>query len=224
MRIQEWPQHERPRERFAALGAQALSAAELLAILLGHGHAGVSAVELARRALVEAGSLRALLHMEPKQLSQLSGWGPARAMRLLASVELCRRSLEEELKRQQSLCSPTETRDFLKAHLRDRRHEVFVVVFLDNQHRILAVEDLFRGSLDSCSVHPREVVKHALRHGAGAVILAHNHPSGLAEPSPADRNLTNKLKQALALVDVRTLDHFVIGDGEPVSFAERGWI
>lgn len=224
MRIREWPKHERPRERFSEYGAQALSSAELLAILLGHGQAGLSAVDLARQTLAQTGSLRALLHMDPKQLSQLPGWGPARAMRLLSGVELCRRALAEDLKRQQSLCSPGETREFLKAHLRDRCHEVFVVVFMDNQHRILAVEDLFRGSLDSCSVHPREVIKHALRLGSGAVIVAHNHPSGMPEPSPADKLLTTKLKSALALVDVRLLDHFVVGDGEPVSFAERGWL
>ena len=224
MRIQEWPLNERPRERLQRQGASVLSDAELIAILLGHGIAGCSAVDIARQTLNTTGGLRQLLTASFEDVSQLPGWGPARTCRLAAAVELNKRHLQATVLSRESICSPHDTRKFLKARLRDLEHEVFAVVFLDNQHRVIAVEDLFRGTLDSCSVHPREVVKQALKHQAGAVILAHNHPSGVAEPSPADRHITTRLKEALALVDVRTLDHLVIGDGEPVSFAERGWL
>ncbi|MEO6698265.1 MAG: DNA repair protein RadC [Paraperlucidibaca sp.] len=224
MRIQEWPLSERPRERLQRQGANVLSDAELLAILLGHGIAGFSAVDIARQTLNATGGLRQLMMASFDEVSKLPGWGPARTCRLVAAVELNKRHLQAAVLSRESLCSPHDTRAFLRARLRDLQHEVFVVVFLDNQHRVIAVEDLFRGTLDSCSVHPREVVKQALKHQAGAVILAHNHPSGVAEPSPADRHITTRLKEALALVDIRTLDHLVIGDGEPVSFAERGWL
>lgn len=224
MRIHEWPLSERPRERLQKQGAAVLSDAELVAILLGHGIAGFSAVDIARQTLNSTGGLRQLLNAPFDVISALPGWGPARTSRLVAAVELNKRHLQQTVLCRESLCSPHDTRRFLKARLRDLPYEVFAVVFLDNQHRVIAVEDLFRGTLDSCSVHPREVVKQALKHQAGAVILAHNHPSGVAEPSPADRHITSRLKEALALVEVRTLDHLVIGDGEPVSFAERGWL
>ncbi len=224
MRINDWPAEERPREKLFAQGAAALSNAELLALLVGHGQAGLNAVDLARVALAHFGSLRKLLDAPPARLAALPGWGPARAARLRAVVELSRRQLGEDLHRQDKLRSPADTRDFLRARLRGYDHEVFAVLFLDNQHRVITYEELFTGTLDSCSVHPREVVKRSLAHGAGAVIFAHNHPSGVAEPSGADRQITRRLQEALALVEVRTLDHLVIGDGEPVSFAERGWL
>lgn len=224
MGIRDWPAAERPRERLLAQGAEALSNAELLALVIGHGGAGRDAVDLARQALAHFDGLRNLLEAPSGQLTALPGWGDTRAARLQAIVELGRRHLGEGLKRQDKLCSPGDTRAYLRARLRSRDQEVFSVVFLDNQHRVIAIEDLFRGTLDSCSVHPREVVKRSLAHHAGAVILAHNHPSGVAEPSAADRKITKTLQQALATIDVRTLDHLVIGDGEPVSFAERGWL
>lgn len=224
MRIHEWPLSERPRERLQHNGAHVLSHAELIAILLGNGMAGASAVDIARQSLNAMGGLRALLSASFEELSRLHGWGPARTSRLLAAMELSKRHLQETVLSRESLCSPQDTHKFLKARMRDLPYEVFAVVFLDNQHRVIAIEDLFRGTLDSCSVHPREVVKQALKHQAGAVILAHNHPSGVAEPSPADRQITTRLKDALALVEIRTLDHLVIGEGDPVSFAERGWL
>lgn len=224
MRIRDWPAGERPREKLLLNGAASLSTAELLALLIGHGRPGQTALDIAREGLVHFDGLRHLLDAAPTQISARPGWGPARTARLLAAAELGRRYLGEGLGRGDKLCSPQATREFLRARLRGYDHEVFAVVFLDNQHRVITVEELFRGTLDSCSVHPREVVKRSLAHRAGAVILAHNHPSGVAEPSPADRQITRRLQEALALVEVRTLDHLVIGDGEPVSFAERGWL
>lgn len=224
MRIRDWPAAERPREKLLTHGARQLSTAELLALCIGHGQQGRTAVDLGRDALTHFGSLRGLLDAPVNDLAALPGWGPARTARLLAAIELGRRQLEEPLARQAKLSGPEDTRAFLRACLRHYDHEVFAVLFLDNQHRVIHFEELFRGTVDSCSVHPREVVKRALHHRAGAVIFAHNHPSGVAEPSPADRQITRRLKEALALVDVRTLDHLVIGDEHPVSFAERGWL
>ncbi|PQA40546.1 RadC family protein [Amnimonas aquatica] len=224
MRIRDWPAEERPREKLLHQGAATLSTAELLALFIGHGRPGLTAVDIARQALGRHRGLRNLLDASPADIMAQPGWGPARTARLLAAVELGRRHLGEALQRENKLCSPHDTRAFLRARLRDRDREVFTVVFMDNQHRVIAVEDLFHGTLDSCSVHPREVVKRALAHQAGALILAHNHPSGIAEPSAADRRITERLQNALALIDVRVLDHLVIGDGEPVSFAERGWL
>lgn len=224
MRISDWPQDERPREKLLGQGPAALSNAELLALFIGHGQPGMTAVDLARSALNRFGGLRNLLDASPASIGSHPGWGPARTARVLAAVELSRRYLGEELSRSDKLTSPAATRAFLRARLRGHDHEVFAVLFLDSQHRVITYEELFRGTLDSCSVHPREVVKRSLAHQAGAVIFAHNHPSGVAEPSPADRQITRRLQEALALVEVRTLDHLVIGDGEPVSFAERGWL
>lgn len=224
MRIRDWPANERPREKLLTRGAASLSDAELLALFIGHGQRGLTAVDLARQTLRSQGGLRRLLELPAQTVTALPGWGPARSARLLAALELARRQLAETLQRPHQLTSPDATRQFLRAQLRRYDHEVFAVLFLDNQHRVIAYEELFRGTLDSCAVHPREVVKQALAHRAGAVIFAHNHPSGVAEPSPADRQLTTRLKQALSLVDIRTLDHLVIGDHEPVSFAERGWL
>ena len=224
MRISDWPAEERPREKLLGQGPAALTTAELLALFIGHGRPGVTAVDLARHALAHFGGLRSLIDAPVEAISARQGWGPARTARLIAAVELSRRYLGENLNRQGKLCSPQATREFLRARLRGYDHEVFAVVFLDNQHRVITIEELFRGTLDSCSVHPREVVKRSLAHRAGAVIFAHNHPSGVAEPSLADRQITRRLQDALALIEVRTLDHLVIGDGDPVSFAERGWL
>jgi DNA repair protein RadC len=150
--------------------------------------------------------------------------GPAKFGEIQAALELGRRYLDEQLRSGDALSSPTDTRRYLSARLKGYRHEVFAALFLDNQHRVLAYEELFQGTLDNCQVHPREVVKKALNHHAGAVILAHNHPSGVAEPSASDRSITRRLADALALIDVRTLDHIVVGDTETISFAERGWL
>lgn len=224
MSIRDWPATERPREKLLASGARALSDAELLAIFLRTGVAGCSAVDLARRLLSEFGSLRALLEADLARFSQSPGLGPAKYAQLQAVLEMARRHLAERLKRDSALESPQAVRDYLKARLRHEPHEVFGCLFLDARHRVLAFEVLFHGSIDGASVYPRQVVKRALAHNAAALILTHNHPSGVAEPSEADRQLTRRLKEALALVEVRVLDHFIVGDGEPLSMAELGWI
>lgn len=211
-----------PRERLLARGAPSLTDAELLAVFLGTGVAGRPAVDLARDLLAEAGGLRVLLDRETRQLARLRGVGPARAARFHAALEISRRYLEQSLARQDVMTNPAATRRFLTARLRHLRHEVFACLFLDSQHRVIAFRELFRGTIDGASVYPREVVAEALAHNAAALILAHNHPSGVAEPSLADRQITRRLVEALALMDIRVLDHVVIGDGEAVSFAERG--
>ncbi len=224
MSIREWPEQDRPREKLLAKGAATLSDAELLAIFLRTGVAGCSAVDLARRLLAEFGSLRALLEADLTAFSAHVGLGPAKFSQLQAVLEMARRHLAERLKRDSALESPQAVRDYLKACLRHEAHEVFACLFLDSKHRVLAFEVLFHGSIDSASVYPRQVVKRALAHNAAALIITHNHPSGVAEPSPADRLLTERLKEALALVDVRVLDHFIVGVGEPLSLAEYGWL
>ncbi|MGQ0529365.1 MAG: RadC family protein [Panacagrimonas sp.] len=224
MSIADWPEDERPREKLLARGADALSDAELLAIFLRTGVAGRSAVDLARDLLSRFGSLRALVKASPEQFCEARGLGLAKYVQLQAVIEMGRRVLAEDLRRRDALSDPAATRKYLTAWLRDRDREVFAALFLDAQHRVLAAEELSQGTLDAASVYPREVVKRALALGAAAVIFAHNHPSGVAEPSAADRVLTERLKQALALVDVRVLDHFVVGEGPPTSFAERGWL
>jgi DNA repair protein RadC len=222
--IKRWPEAERPREKLIARGASALSDAELLALLLRTGHRGRDALEVARDLLVRFGGLRALLAAEPRTLCGTRGIGPAKYAELQAAAELGRRQMGEGLARGAPLTDPEATRRFLIGKLRDLPHEVFACLYLDNRHRVIAFEELFRGTLDGASVHPREVVKATLRHNAAALILAHNHPSGVAEPSDADRLITRRLREALGLVDVRVLDHFVVGDGYAVSFAERGWL
>jgi DNA repair protein RadC len=222
MSIRDWPEGERPREKLLEMGASALTEAELLAILLRTGVKGRSALDVARNLLVEFGSLRALLSAERERLCKAPGLGPARYVALQASLELARRHYQELMRSGSALANPRATREFLRVRLRDLPHEVFCCVFLDNRHRVIAFEELFRGTIDGASVHPREVVKQALSRNAAAVILAHNHPSGLAEPSQADQLITRRLKEALALVDIRVLDHVVIGDGVCESFAERG--
>ncbi|MGH8273420.1 MAG: RadC family protein [Gammaproteobacteria bacterium] len=222
MSIRDWPEGERPREKLLARGAGALSDAELLAIFLRTGTRGKSALDLARELIVLHKGLRSLFAADVADFTRMPGLGKVKYAQLQAALALARRHLAEEIKRGAAITSPAATREFLLATLRDRPHEVFCCFYLDTRHRMLDFEELFRGTLDGASVHPREVVKSALSRNAAAVIFAHNHPSGVAEPSDADRRLTRRLTEALALVDVRVLDHFVIGDGEPVSFAERG--
>ncbi len=224
MAITDWPMDERPREKLLQKGAAALSDAELLAIFLRTGIPGKTAVDLARELLQEYGGLRRLLLADLKRFCASPGLGEAKYALLQAVMEMARRNLGEGLKRGSALESPEATRQYLQARLRHHAHEVFCCLFLDNRHRVIEVEDLFHGTIDGASVHPREVVKRALHHNAAALILAHNHPSGIAEPSDADRFITRRLRDALELVDVRVLDHFIVGDGMPLSFAERGWI
>jgi DNA repair protein RadC len=224
MAIRDWPEAERPRERLARQGAAALSDAELLAIFLRVGLPGKSAVDLARELLDSfEGDLASLAHASTKDLARLRGIGPAKAAQLAAALELARRALATPMKLKDALASPEAVRDWLRLSLGQTPHEVFMALWLDAQNRLIASEELFRGTLTQTSVYPREVVKRALEHNAGAVILAHNHPSGLAEPSRADEVLTSSLKQALAMVDVKLLDHFIVaGSARPLSFAERG--
>ncbi len=222
MSIKDWPADERPREKLLAKGSGALTDAELLAIFLRTGITGKTAVDLARELLDQFGSLQALLNADQTQFCQGKGLGSAKYTQLQAVLEMARRHFVEILQRGDALTSPEATRAYLSAQLRGYSYEVFACLFLDNQHRIIQLEELFRGTIDGASVYPREVAKRALFHNAAAVIFAHNHPSGINEPSQADRNITDKLKQALTLFDIRVLDHFIIGDGEPYSFAENG--
>ncbi len=222
MSIRDWPDDARPREKLLTRGATALSDAELLAIFLRTGVPGRSAVDLARDLLTEYGGLRELLGADQASFCKGLGLGPAKFTQLQAVLEMSRRYLEETLKRGDALESVADTRRYLTTQLRHQPHEVFACLFLDNRHRVISFEELFQGTIDGASVHPRQVVKRALYHNAAALILAHNHPSGIAEPSRADEQITLRLKEALSLIDVRVLDHFIIGDGEPVSFAERG--
>lgn len=222
MTIRDWPKAERPREKLLERGAYALSDAELLAVLLGSGMRGGSAVGLARDLLTEFGSLRDLLTSERARCLRQPGVGVARYSLLQAALELARRHYRETLSICPVLSAPEATHTFLLAQLRDRPFEVFCCLHLDNRHRLIAFEEMFRGTIDSASVHPREVVREALMHNSAAVILAHNHPSGMAEPSQADELITRRLKEALALVDVRVLDHVIIGDSRCFSFAQHG--
>lgn len=224
MAITDWPAEERPREKLLARGAETLSDAELLAIFFRTGTRGKTAVDLARELLSRFGGLRNLLTADRHALCETSGLGEAKYIQLVAALEMGRRHLEARVARGGALESPDDTLRFLQASLRDRPYEVFCCLFLDNRHRVLAFEELFRGTLNGTAVYPREVVKRALALNAAAVILVHNHPSGVAEPSRADEVLTERLQEALALVDIRVLDHFVVGDGETVSFSERGLI
>ena len=224
MHIRDWPAHERPRERLLAGGPAQLSDAELLAIFLGSGLRGQDAVATARELLARHGPLRRLLEHTPAELAKLHGLGPARACRLAAALELCNRYLAAGLERGEALSDPHAAGRYFAQRLRGQPQEVFACLFLDARHRALAFEELFHGTIDGAEVHPREVVRRALAHNAAAVIAGHNHPSGNPEPSAADRAVTAQLKQSLALVDVRLLDHFVIGDGPPASMAARGWV
>jgi DNA repair protein RadC len=222
MAITDWPLQERPRERLLALGAAALADAELLAILLRTGVKGKSAVDVARQLLGRFGSVSALLEAGSENLAGTPGLGSAKLAQLQAALELARRALKEEISSRDALSSPRAVRDYLRLLLAGREQEVFVVLLLDAQHRVIASEELFHGTLTQTSVYPREVVKCALKHNAAAVIFAHNHPSGVAEPSHADEILTRSLKAALALVDIQVLDHFIVAGSRTMSFAERG--
>jgi len=222
MAITDWPAGERPREKLLLRGASSLSDAELLAIFLRTGVTGKSAVDLARELVTHFGNLTQMFAASEQEFCAIHGIGQAKYVQLQAVLEMSRRALQEEFQRGDALNSPRAVRDYLQLLLGGRQQEVFLVLFLDTQHRVIASEELFHGTLSQTSVYPREVVKRALAHNAAAVILAHNHPSGVAEPSQADQLLTNALKQALGLVDVRVLDHFVVAMGQTLSFAERG--
>ena len=224
MGIRDWPDQERPREKLINQGAGALSDAELLAIFLRTGISGCSAVDLARQMLTRLGGLQGVLQASIDEFAQIRGLGTAKYVQLQAVLEIGRRYLIDEVRRGDVLDSPQATRDLLGLKMRHLSYEVFACLFLDNQHQVIHYEEMFRGTLDGASVYPREVVKRALELDAKALIFAHNHPSGIAEPSQADRDLTVRLQEALGLLEIRVLDHFIVGDGEPVSFAERGLI
>jgi len=222
MPISDWPSAERTRERLLSHGAGRLSDAELLAVFLRTGMTGQSALDLARALLGRFGGISGILAADRVALSGQKGFGVARYCQLTAAVELMRRALREDMGRRDVLSAPGAVKDYLCLKLRDLPHEVFLCVYLDAQNRVIGDEELFRGTLTQTSVYPREVVKRALAHNAASIILAHNHPSGVAEPSRADEALTRALREALALVDVRVLDHFVVAGNTATSFAERG--
>jgi DNA repair protein RadC len=222
MAIRDWPADERPREKLLERGADSLTDAELLALFLRTGVTGKSAVDLARELLDRFGGLSRLCLADLEQICDAPGLGPAKYAQLKAVMEMARRALKEDMQSGDALSSPAAVRSYLSLLLKDKPHEEFWAVFLDAQNRTIQAEMLFRGTLTQTSVYPREVVKRALYHNAAALIFAHNHPSGIAEPSRSDEALTGALKQALALVDVKVLDHFVIGAGTAMSFAERG--
>ena len=220
MAISDWPAEERPRERLLAHGASALSDAELLALFLRTGTRGRSAVDLARDLLAKSQGLEGLLNAGTALRAR--GLGPAKAAQLAAVLEVARRCLGARLRSGNALASPASVRDYLRLALAGKEHEAFLCLWLDSQHCVLSCEEAFRGTLGQTSVYPREIVKSALRANAAAVIFAHNHPSGAAQPSRADELLTRNLKEALALVDIKVLDHFVVAGGQTLSFAERG--
>lgn len=216
------PADQRPREKLLARGAAALADTELLALLLRTGIVGRDVFALADQVLDEFGGFAGLLQAGPDDLQRIKGLGPAKRAEIVAVIEIARRALAQQMQAAPVFDAPQKVKDYLALHLAGRAQEVFAVLFLDGQHRLLAMREMFQGSLTQTSVYPREVVKAALAHNAGAVVLAHNHPSGVAEPSRADEFLTTALKNALALVDVRVLDHLVVGRGQVVSLAERG--
>lgn len=223
MAITDWPSEERPREKLLVKGANTLSDAELLAIFLRTGIPGTSAVGLARQLLSSFGSLRSLLTASKADFCSHKGLGDAKYAQLQAVLEMATRHMGEEIKRNDAITSPADTIAYLHAQLRDKPHEVFACLMLDNRNRVIAFRELFRGTIDGASVYPREVVKQALADNAACVILAHNHPSGVCEPSQADVQITERLKKALALVDIRVLDHVIVGD-DTLCFSERGLI
>ncbi len=221
MAITDWALEDRPREKLLLKGAEALTDAELLAIFLRTGIKGKTAVDLARDLLNDSGGLSALLSADQKRFCQNKGLGQAKFVQLQAVVEMSRRYLQEKLQRGDALNNVSDVKNYLQMQLQHYPFEVFSCIFLDNKHRVIAYEELFRGTIDSASVHPREIVRKVLQHNAAALVLAHNHPSGVADPSQSDIAITSKLKQALNLIEVRVLDHFIIGD-DVISFAERG--
>ena len=222
MTIPDWPLAERPREKLLQLGADSLSDSELLAIFLRTGLPGQSALDLARKLLTVFGSLRGVVDATVADFCAQPGMGASKYVLLQAALQLAQRHLQEGLQRSDCLGSSLLTRNYLRSRLRRYEREVFLCLFLDNQNRVIAAEELFHGTIDGATVHPRIVVDRALYHNAAALIFAHNHPSGVAEPSQADVGITRRLKNALGLIDIRTLDHFVVGDTEVVSLAERG--
>jgi len=222
MSLKDLPAEMRPREKLLARGGAALSDVELLALLLRTGLPGRGVFELATQVLQDFGGLAGLLRAEASDLKRIKGLGPAKRAEIAAVLEMARRALAQPLRDKPVFDAPQKVKDYLALHLGQRLQEVFAVLFLDGQHRLIELEILFHGTLTQTSVYPREVVRQALKHNAGAVILAHNHPSGVAEPSRADEHLTQTLKSALQLVDVRVLDHLVVGQGTVTSFAERG--
>ena len=224
MAICDWPAEQRPREKLLNSGAQSLSDAELLAIFLRVGCAGLDAVSLAQHLLAQFGSLRAVLAADHQQFCAEKGLGSAKFAQLHASIEMSRRYLLAEISEKSVLDSAEAAKNYLSMELSHQQREVFAILLLDNQHRVVQFAPLFFGTIDAASVYPRVVVQRVLEKNAAAVIFAHNHPSGVAEPSLADKQITTKLIKALALIDVRVLDHVVVGCGETVSFAERGWI
>ncbi|MCH8551688.1 MAG: DNA repair protein RadC [Natronospirillum sp.] len=224
MSIKCWPEGERPREKLLSLGPGALSDAELLAIFLRTGLPGISAVDLARQLIDRHGSLGRILQLPRPAFCTNPGLGQAKYAQLSAVLEMSRRYLQQELTEAPVFTQPDRVKNYLQSQLQHRERECFAALFLDNQHRLLAFEPIFEGTIDSAPVHPREVVKMALSHNAAALIISHNHPSGVAEPSQSDRLITDRLKQSLELVDIRLLDHIVVGCGCAVSFAERGWL
>jgi DNA repair protein RadC len=221
MRISEWPLDERPREKLLARGVTALSDAELVAVLLRSGVRGKSAVDLARDLLTQYQGVTHMLEAGA-ELEAIKGLGPAKRAQFAAAIELARRSLQEKLKENAALTSPGAVRDYLRLRLASRKEEAFVCIWLDAQHKAIAIEEPFRGTLTQTSVYPREIVKSALRVNAAAVIFAHNHPSGVAQPSQSDELLTRNLKEALSLIEVKVLDHFIVAGNQAISFAERG--
>lgn len=220
--IRDWPQTERPREKLLNNGPESLGDAELLAIFIRTGIPGKSAIEMARDVLLETGGLRALLNLSPSELCKFKGIGTAKYVQFQAGLELGRRYLMEKMEKGDAITSPQISRDYLSLQLRDKPYESFFAMFLDSKHRVIHHQELFRGTIDNASVPVREVVKEALKHNAAAMIVAHNHPSGVAEPSAADKSLTETLYLALGMVGIKLLDHFVVGDSEVVSFAELG--
>jgi len=225
MPLKHLPAEARPREKLLDKGPGALADAELLAIVLRTGTAGRGVLQMAEELLAHFGGMAGLLHASPQALRQFKGLGgPAKRAELLAVLELARRALAQQLREREVLDAPEAMRHYLQLHLAARAHEVFAVVFLDNSHRLIALEELFRGSLHEASVYPREVVLRALHHRASAVVLAHNHPSGSVQPSSADHSLTQTLKAALGLIDVRVLDHIIVAQGQTLSMQENGWM
>ena len=224
MSITNWPEQERPREKLLRHGPTALSDAEILAIFLRSGHAGRSALAVARQLIQKYNGLRSLIDAEQTEFCSNKGLGKVKYVQIQAALELGRRYLQADLEDADTFTSPQQTRDYLTLKLRAYPYEVFACLYLDNRHRLLTFEELYRGTIDCAQVHAREVVRAAIKHNAAAVIFSHNHPSGVAEPSRADIRLTESLKQALAMIDVRVLDHLVIGNGDAVSLAERGLI
>ncbi|MCG8380118.1 MAG: DNA repair protein RadC [Proteobacteria bacterium] len=224
MTISDWPINEQPREKLLKKGPESLSDAEILSIFLRTGREGASAIDLARELLIKYRNLRQLIEIDQNEFCQIKGLGVVKYVQIQAAIELGKRYLQTGLENGQTFTNPEQTREFITLKLRAYPNEIFACLYLDNHHRLIGFEKHFSGTIDSTQVHAREIIRTALKHNAAALIFAHNHPSGIAEPSQADIDLTRELKKTLALIDVRVLDHFIIGDSGAVSFAERGLI